>query len=340
MGQRLDTSRRDILKGAGLLAAAAALGGPSAAMGAVRRLAQASPKKRVLRVAHLTDLHVQPELGGADGMTACLRHVAAMQDKPELILTGGDLVMDVFDQPFDRSKMLWEMFTGTLKDGAPCPVEHCLGNHDIWGWNKTKSGTSGTEANWGKKWAMEVLGLASPYRSFDKAGWHFVVLDSVQTDGGDGYIAKLGDEQMDWLKRDLAAVNQATPVLVLSHVPILSACTYFDSRDREIKEGKWTVQGGQMHIDARELRDLFRTHPNVKLCVSGHIHQCDRVDYSGVSYICDAAVAARGGRGSTRDSARGTASSTFTTTAPSGMNTWATAGRPGRSNRRITRPEG
>ncbi|MBX3358433.1 MAG: metallophosphoesterase [Phycisphaeraceae bacterium] len=292
--QRPVPTRRDVLKGAGLLTAALALGGPSSVLAAARRLA-APPaggpgRSRVLRVAHLTDFHVQPERHGAEGMAACLRHVAALNDRPDLILTGGDLVMDVFEQPFDRSKMLWDLFTGTLRDGAPCPVEHCLGNHDIWGWNKAKSGTNGTEATWGKAWAMQTLGLARPYRSFDKAGWHFVILDSVQSDGGTGYVARLDEAQMDWLQRDLAAVPATTPVLVLSHVPILAACMLFDSRNREVDEGKWTVPGGNMHLDARALRDLFRKHPNVKLCLSGHIHQCDRVDYSGVTYICDGAV--------------------------------------------------
>jgi hypothetical protein len=45
-----------------------------------------------------------------------------------------------------------------------------------------------------------------------------------------------------------------------------------------------------MHVDARRLKDLFRIHPNVKLCLSGHTHLIDRVDYLGVTYLCSGAV--------------------------------------------------
>jgi hypothetical protein len=31
-------------------------------------------------------------------------------------------------------------------------------------------------------------------------------------------------------------------------------------------------------------------HPNVKLCVSGHLHQIDRADYRGVTYVTSPAV--------------------------------------------------
>ena len=45
-----------------------------------------------------------------------------------------------------------------------------------------------------------------------------------------------------------------------------------------------------MHTDWRELKALFGHHPHVKVAVSGHLHLVDRVDYAGVSYLCDGAV--------------------------------------------------
>ena len=52
-----------------------------------------------------------------------------------------------------------------------------------------------------------------------------------------------------------------------------------------------------MHSDAGRLRRLFLNHPRVKVCVSGHIHQVDRVKFTGVTYICDGAVSARWWKG-------------------------------------------
>jgi 3',5'-cyclic-AMP phosphodiesterase len=291
-------TRRDILKSGGIAAATALLGGrllpavaadpPATQPGASRRL--------VLRVAHLTDIHIQPERRAAEGLAACLRHVQSQTDKPDLILTGGDLVMESLGADRDRTKVQWDLFTRVLKDECRLPVEHCLGNHDIWGWDKAESGATGDEAEYGKKWAMDVLHLESPYRSFDRAGWHFIVLDSVGP-SAEVYMGKLDDAQMEWLKADLARVPATTPVLVLSHIPILAACILNDPQSAGEKGEGWRVSPRILLANTRKIRTLFAERGNVKLCLSGHIHLVDRVDYNGVSYVCDGAVCAKWWRG-------------------------------------------
>ena len=77
-------------------------------------------------------------------------------------------------------------------------------------------------AFYGKHWACDEFGRDKPYASFDRGGWHIVLLDSVFP-FGEGYIGRLDDAQWDWLERDLAAVGPETPVILLSHIPILSA---------------------------------------------------------------------------------------------------------------------
>lgn len=77
-------------------------------------------------------------------------------------------------------------------------------------------------------------------------------------------------------------------MLVFSHIPLFSAATFYDG-DNE-KSGHWRVGANLMHIDARRIKDLFHKHPNVKLCLSGHLHLVERVDYLGVSYLCGGAV--------------------------------------------------
>lgn len=246
-------------------------------------------RKRVLRIAHLTDTHVQPEKRAGEGLAACLRHVQSDQIKADLILQGGDAVMDVWAADLARAKVQAAVWQKVLKDECSLPIEHCLGNHDIWGFDKLKSGASGLEANWGKQWGLDLFGLSERYRTFDRAGWRFIVLDSVYlTDRT--YIGKLDDEQFAWLKKTLEATDKSMPVLVLSHIPILTVTAYLDGENE--KSGNWVVPGAWMHIDARKIKDLFAKHPNVKLCLSGHMHMADRVDYLGVGYICSGAVCA------------------------------------------------
>lgn len=270
-------TRREVLVAGGAAAGAALLGASPAS---------AAPR-RVLRIAHLTDWHIQPELGAYEGTARALEHASRRRPRPDLILAGGDLIMDSFAQTRDRTRVQWELYRKVVRNHTDLPIEACIGNHDVWGWHRQRAGTTGSEPQFGKQWAMDELGLTSRYRSFDRAGWHFVVLDSTYP-RGDGYTARLDDEQFEWLKADLERVPRGTPVLVLSHIPILAVCSFFDGQNE--KSGDWVIPGAWMHIDARRLKDLFYRVGNVRLCLSGHEHLVDRVDLLGTTYLCNGAV--------------------------------------------------
>lgn len=242
-------------------------------------------RKRSLRIAHLTDIHVQPERGAPEGMEAALAHAVGQKDKPDLIFTGGDLIMDSFGATKERTKEQWDIFARVM-GGVKLPVEHTIGNHDVWGWGSREKYSK--EPEYGKKWACDILGLKKPFRSFDRAGWHFIVLDSTYMKEPTGYTARLDDEQYEWLKGDLAATDPKTPIMVVSHIPIIAICSFFDGENE--KSGDWTIPGSWMHIDARRIKDAFKKHPNVKICVSGHEHLLDQVVYNGVNYFCNGAV--------------------------------------------------
>ncbi len=272
-------SRRGVLGVLGLGAAAAMLPG--------RSFAAPDAKHGTLRIAHLTDIHIQPELAAAEGLAECLKHVQGQAGKPELIVTGGDLIMDSFDADEARTKLQWELLTKTFREHCSMPVRHTLGNHDIWGWNKSKSKTTGKEAGWGKQRAVNVLGLEKPYYSFDKGHWHVVILDSVAVDPNDpnGYIGALGEEQLAWLKGDLAAAKDKH-TLVVSHIPILTI-TALEAPD---KKNQRTVSGGLMLVDSEAVRGVLEKAGNVRACLSGHMHRLDRVEFRGISYCCNGAV--------------------------------------------------
>lgn len=290
-------SRRDVLRAGGALAAGAVLGGIGLGGFGARKADAALPdrsaspnRKRVLRLGHLTDVHVQPELAADQGLAACLKHVQELPDKPDVIFNGGDAVMDSLAVGADRTRLLWKLWTDIWRQDCSIPVEHCLGNHDAWGWDKKKSGLKGDEPKYGKQWAMEVLGLERPYRSFGRAGWHFVVLDSVFFDASRVYIGRLDDEQFQWLADDLQKTDSRTPVCIVSHIPIFSAAALFDSKAEGDAINGFRVPPHLMHVDARRLNRLFLQHPNVRMCISGHLHLLERVDYDGVTYLCNGAV--------------------------------------------------
>jgi len=278
--------RRGLIKAAGGLGAALALAGVSQGQ---PTSAQPSSRRRTLRFAHLTDVHLKPERGADRGFIAALHHAQNLDDPPEMIFNGGDAIMDSLGQTADRTRTQWALWRSIIADHCSLPVEHCIGNHDIWGWYKKKSETTGDEPGWGKAWALDELGLETPYRSFDRAGWHFVVLDSVQLrEGGGAYVAKLDDEQFAWLEADLAATPKTTPIVVISHIPIVAVTPMFFRNS--FKDNDPDLSAALIHTDLHRLKDLFHQHPNVKLALSGHIHLLDRVQYLGVTYICGGAV--------------------------------------------------
>ena len=262
--------------------------------------AKSTGRRRALRVGHLTDFHVEPELRAGEGMAACLQHVQQLADRPDLILAGGDHIMDSFGADDARTALQWDLWNTVSERECGIPIHSCIGNHDVWGWSKQSSKTTGQEANWGKRRATEMLHLDKRYYTFAQGGWQFVVLDSVHDlpDGQDGYMGQLDEPQFDWLAQILRDVPTTTPTLVLSHIPILSASAILWSGDQG---GNIEIGRGLMHSDCLKLKDLLAKHPNVKLCLSGHLHLCDRVDYNGVTYLCNGAVSGNWWKGRHRD---------------------------------------
>lgn len=264
-------TRRDFLVCTG----AASLGAPL--------IARSANESREFQFAYLTDIHVQPEKGAGEGLKKCLGAVHALTPPPDFVLTGGDLVMDSLLAGHERIKVQWELFDECWKR-LELPSHHTLGNHDIGGWAEG-SPLRAADAEYGKRYFADRYGLGRTYRSFDHQGWHFILLDSIQHDPGTprGFLGWIDDEQLDWLKNDLAAVGKFTPVIVVTHIPFFSVVTQYqgDPRKGVNKEG--------LVCNANVVRKLFAGY-NVKLILSGHGHVLERIELGGISYIQGGAV--------------------------------------------------
>lgn len=282
----MNLNRRSFIRQAGTLALGAVAG-----LAVPATVAAPNPhRKRLFRAAHLTDIHVAPENRAPDGMVAALRHAQGHAEKPDLLLFGGDCIGDALGTPKDRVLLQWEIWDHLFAAEVKTPAYNCIGNHDIFGWNQREVPGLAADPAYGKALALQHLGLKERYYSFDHGGWHFVVLDSMELNhaNNQGYIARLDAGQFAWLERDLAATSAATPVCVLSHIPILSPAVFFDGEN--YGTGTWVIPGAWMHIDARRIKDVFKRHPNVRLCLSGHLHMEDDATYLGVRYLCNGAV--------------------------------------------------
>ena len=238
-----------------------------------------------LRVAHLTDIHIQNGLEPERGFASCLNVVNSLSKKPDLMINGGDAIMNSA-LTFSKEKLnsQWELFHTLLKSNNSIPVAHCIGNHDLVGWPIAKS--LQTES---KFRAMDEYSLTKPYYAITKGKWKFIVLDSIQCKNSiPGYSARLDTAQMIWLEEELKNTPDELFICIVSHVPILAICTLFDTTFSNKKQR--SVPDNILHGDAVELTSLFYRYPNVKACLSGHIHMIDHVNYLGVDYYCNGAV--------------------------------------------------
>lgn len=266
-------SRRSLLLGGGAaLAAGALLGG--------------SPRR--LRLAHLTDIHLLPDRTSTERLRRALRQLQQGPERPDLIVQGGDAIFDALEQPRSSVREQWKTWKRIWSEENRLPVYSMLGNHDLF---------RGADRE-GKAWALDELELSRSFYSFDAGNWHLVVLDSNHISAGRPYEARLDGAQWEWLREDLSRARNR-PTCILSHIPILSCSAFFDGPNE--RSGDWNVPGRWMHLDAREFKNLFRQHPQVKLCLSGHIHLQDRVQYLGVDYQCNGSLCGDLWRGGYQD---------------------------------------
>ena len=236
------------------------------------------------RFVHLTDIHVQPELRAAEGLAACLEAVERLAPKPDFILTGGDLIMDALGQTAERSLMQFDLLLKTFSAYSSLPVYHCIGNHDVFGWQK-KFGVSESHPQYGKKMYCEKLSLEKTYYYFDHKGWRFYVLDTILPSTQYTYEGGLDEEQWDWLRRELQSKPSDMPAVVVGHIPFLTVTVMPDA----VSDGRFVIPAPNVCRNGQQAALLFAQY-NVRLALSGHIHMVDRVSYRGVEFICGGAV--------------------------------------------------
>lgn len=256
--------RRELLKNIGLAAGTIALSGGS--VSATPAEEQKPKKKRVLRIAHITDVHIRPEHDAPNRFARCMDEIK--RHKVDFFLNGGDTIYaaDYNNITRERVNEQWKIWHDCRNKIKEYEVHSCLGNHDMWWAAPDKQ-----DSMYGKDHVVKQLGIPNQYYSFDKKNWHFVILDSNNKNAG-----SLDDEQRKWLEEDLAKLAPQTPVVCLSHYPILAVCTILD---------------GGNHTDSKYINQLFYKHKDKKItCLSGHIHLLDAAEYNGVRYFCNGAL--------------------------------------------------
>lgn len=243
--------------------------------------------KPSFRAAFISDVHVKVGEVPEKGMQQAFKHVNALKPSVDFIINGGDAIMDAMKATKAKVQEQWDLWNKILTAENKLPIYHCIGNHDAWGWQMTEPEIK-NDPLYNKAWAVQQHQMPGRYYSFTKNNWKFIVLDSAHENNG-GYIAKIDEEQWQWLERELQSTDAEMHICIASHIPIVSYVSGFFF-DKTEDNGDRKISRALLHTDSFKLTELFRSHKNIRCCLSGHIHLQDMVEYRGIHYYCNGAI--------------------------------------------------
>ncbi|UCF94794.1 MAG: metallophosphoesterase [Desulfobacterales bacterium] len=273
-------TRRDFL---GTLAAGLAL----VAGGCSKKLiwpARGSDKGS-LRLVFYTDVHARTEWETPVAMARAARTINAQ--KADLVIAGGDLITDGFQSSAARVAARWEAYR-RMHRAIQSDIYPVIGNQDLVAANP-EDGTPAAKDP--RAVYLAQMGLERTYYAFDAVGYHFVMLDSIQVTGDEyQYQGLIAPGELEWLRQDLASVPGGTPIVLATHIPLLSA---FYGATQGMT---FAPQKNRVVVNNRDVLNLMENH-NVILVLQGHLHAKELIRWRNTAFIVGGAICGRWWRG-------------------------------------------
>lgn len=147
-------------------------------------------------------------------------------------------------------------------NGLEMPIHHVLGNHDVYDLSKEQF--------------LAGTGQEAAYYSFDLNGFHFVILDAQYNRQGLDYAhagwmvqGTVPEEELEWLRQDLAASE--LPTVILIHQPL------------DVNFAM--LAGGPPVSNHLAVRAVLVEDPDVIAVFQGHAHDPSHQEIDGIHYI-------------------------------------------------------
>jgi 3',5'-cyclic-AMP phosphodiesterase len=194
-----------------------------------------------LSFVQISDSHIGFKKPANPNPLATLREtiakIKALPTPPAFVLHTGDITHLATPEQFDIAQSI-------LSD-IGVPVYFVPGEHDIVDGNDPRPYL----ARFGKN------SLGDGWYSFDAGGTHFIALVNAINLRENG-MGSLGEDQLAWLRTDIASLSASTPIIVFAHFPL------------------WALfpQWGFATADAAEAMTMLRRFGSVTV-LNGHIHQ-------------------------------------------------------------------
>ena len=207
------------------------------------------------------------------GFIASLKDEATRADNANIPIYSvllGDLTWDIFWTQNDYS--LYHYMADMRSWGYPMTLWPVIGNHD-----HDPSVPEGEDTDFEASSAWRDI-VCPNYYSFNLGKVHYVVLDDINylnmaepgedypagVVGSRNYRGVVGDEQIAWLRKDLALVDYSTPVVVCFHMPawaISNSFGYYSRLDNTYTLGSILKPYHQVHLVSGHTHGNYTVHP-------------------------------------------------------------------------------
>jgi len=229
-------------------------------------------KSSDLKLLFITDIHANSDPQVNAALSNTLEGIAGHDF--DLTICGGDLIHEGLIVDKKTADSYW----GTYHDfhnkirGDKLPV---IGNHDLFLDDSSKTG---------KELYLEQMKLKNTYYSFDAGGYHFLMLDSVAFNPDTKeYRGEINSEQVEWIKEDLSKLKNETPLIVVTHLPLLSV-------RYQISDGATSsAPEDRVVVNNREVFALFKER-NLVLVLQGHLHVYEEIVWNGTLFVTGGAI--------------------------------------------------
>jgi 3',5'-cyclic-AMP phosphodiesterase len=169
---------------------------------------------------------------------AALKDVTEVPGQPRFLIHTGDITHLSQPGQFDLAAQL---LTTTKLHTYTVPGEHDVLEDD--------------GKSWMNRYGKQEGAKGDGWYSFNDGGVHFIGLVNVMNLQGNG-LGALGNDQLDWLAKDVGGLTASTPIVLFAHVPL------------------WTVYAdwGWGTADGAQALTYLKKFGSVTV-LNGHIHQ-------------------------------------------------------------------
>lgn len=189
--------------------------------------------------------HREPNPDVVGSLQKAIAKINAQQRAPAFVIHTGDLTHLSKPEEFDT--------VAEVMKGARAKTLYVPGEHDVIGDN-------------GKEFFRRFGTGSAGWYSYDYGGAHFVALVNVLNLQAGG-LGLLGQDQLDWLKKDLAHLSASTPIVLFAHMPL------------------WNLypQWGWGTDDSAQALGYLKRFGSVTV-LNGHIHQIQQKVEGNVTF--------------------------------------------------------